>query len=47
MLLTILRWTVILPAFLNAGYMAVDGSRALIWGDYFRPETGKRHRGDL
>ncbi len=41
MLLSILRWTVILLAFFNAGYMAVDGTRALITGDYIRPKTGE------
>jgi len=36
-----LRWIVIILAVLNFGFMTVDGSRALIVGDYFRPETGE------
>lgn len=37
----ILRWVIIILAVLNFGFMTVDGSRALIVGDYFRPETGE------
>lgn len=37
----VLRWVVIVLAVLNFGYMTYDGSRALIVGDYFRPETGE------
>ncbi len=37
----VLRWIIILMAVLNFGFMTVDGSRALIVGDYFRPETGE------
>lgn len=37
----ILRWIIVILAFLNFGFMTVDGSRALIVGDYFRPETGE------
>lgn len=36
-----IRWIIIILAVLNFGYMTVDGSRALIVGDYFRPETGE------
>ena len=41
MLVTILKWIVILLAFLNAGYMVVDGTKALVTGDYIRPKTGQ------
>ncbi len=37
----VLRWVVIVLAVLNFGYMTYDGSRALIVGDYVRPETGE------
>lgn len=37
----VLRWIIILMAILNFGFMTVDGSRALIVGDYFRPQTGE------
>lgn len=33
-------------ATLNFGYMTVDGSRALMQGDYFRPQSGE-HAGQL
>lgn len=33
-------------AVFNFSYMTIDGSRALIAGDYFRPETGE-HAGQL
>lgn len=36
-----IRWIIIILAVLNFGYMTVDGSRALIVGDYFRPEMGE------
>lgn len=42
----VLRWIVIVLAVLNFSYMTIDGSRALIVGDYFRPETGE-HAGQL
>lgn len=41
MLASILKWIVILLAFLNAGYMAFDGTKALLTGDYIRPKTGE------
>lgn len=41
-----LKWIVILLATLNFGYMCYDGSRALIQGDYLRPESGE-YAGEL
>ena len=35
------KWIVIILATLNFGYMTYDGSRALIVGDYLRPQTGE------
>ncbi len=37
---TIIKWVVVLLAVMNFGYMAFDGSRALIKGDYIRPKSG-------
>lgn len=37
----IFKWIVIILATLNFGYMTYDGSRALIVGDYLRPQTGE------
>jgi hypothetical protein len=37
----LLRLIIILLSFLNAGYMAFDGGRALIKGDYIRPSDGE------
>lgn len=37
----ILKWTVIILALLNYGYMTYDGTRAIITGDYIRPKTGE------
>ncbi|HEY6504226.1 MAG TPA: hypothetical protein VIZ28_09655 [Chitinophagaceae bacterium] len=37
----IIKWIIILLAVLNFGFMAFDGSRALIKGDYIRPQSGK------
>jgi len=37
----ILKWSVIILAFLNFGYMAFDGGRALLKGDYIRPTSGE------
>jgi hypothetical protein len=42
----ILRWIIITLAFVNAGYMAFDGGRALLVGDYLRPHAGS-HAGQL
>lgn len=36
----ILKVIIILLSLLNAGYMAFDGGRALILGDYIRPKDG-------
>lgn len=41
MLLSILKWIVIALSLLNAGYMAFDGTKALVTGDYVRPSTGE------
>lgn len=38
--MAILRWLVIALALLEAGWMAFDGSRALIIGDYVTPKSG-------
>lgn len=36
----IIKWIVVFLAVLNFGYMVFDGSRALIKGDYIRPQSG-------
>ena len=36
----ILKIIIILVSLLNAGFMAFDGARALITGDYIRPKDG-------
>ena len=36
----IIKWVVVLLAVMNFGYMAFDGGRALITGDYIRPKSG-------
>jgi len=36
-----LRWVVVILALLDAGYMTVDGARALLTGDYITPKTGE------
>jgi hypothetical protein len=41
-----LRWIIILLALQEAGWMTLDGSRALIVGDYVTPARG-RHAGQL
>ena len=41
-----LRWVVILLALFEAGWMAFDGTRAFIVGDYITPASGQ-HRGQL
>jgi hypothetical protein len=41
-----LRWVVVALATLDAGYMLVDGTRALATGDYFTPASGE-HAGEL
>ena len=42
----IIKWIIILLAVLNFGFMAFDGSRALVKGDYIRPSQGQ-HAGQL
>jgi len=37
----VLRWTVIVLALLDGGFMAFDGTRALLVGDYIRPQSGE------
>jgi len=37
----IIKWIIVLLAVLNFGFMAFDGGRALIKGDYIRPKTGE------
>lgn len=37
----ILKWIIVAIAAINFGYMLVDGARALIVGDYFRPSSGE------
>jgi hypothetical protein len=41
MSVSILKWVVVVLSLMNAGYMAYDGSRALIKGDYLRPTSGE------
>lgn len=41
-----LRWAVVALAVVEAGYMVVDGGRALLTGDYFTPSSGD-HAGEL
>ena len=36
----LVKWILIFSAFLNFGFMTFDGARALIVGDYIRPESG-------
>ncbi len=42
----ILKWLIIILAFTEAGWMAFDGMRALILGDYVTPQSGP-HAGQL
>jgi hypothetical protein len=39
--MTWVRWIIVALALLNAGYMTVDGARALTKGDYFTPTSGQ------
>ncbi len=41
-----LKWVVVVLALVDAGYMTVDGLRALVVGDYFTPSSGA-HAGEL
>lgn len=44
--MTWLKWLVVTLSLVNAGYMVVDGTRALTKGDYFTPTSGD-HKGEL
>jgi hypothetical protein len=37
----IFNWIVIILALLDGGFMAFDGTRALLAGDYIRPQSGE------
>ena len=37
----IIKWVVVFLALMNFGFMAFDGSRALVKGDYIRPKSGE------
>ncbi len=39
--MAILKWCIVLLAVLQFGFMAFDGCKALIKGDYTRPQTGE------
>ncbi|MFZ5553106.1 MAG: hypothetical protein ACOZCO_08335 [Bacteroidota bacterium] len=41
MALAVIKWIIVVLSLLNAGYMAVDGTKALTTGDYFRPSSGE------
>jgi hypothetical protein len=41
MIVSIVKWIIVVLAFVNAGYMAFDGAKALITGDYIRPASGE------
>jgi hypothetical protein len=43
---TIIKWIIVFLAVMNFGFMTFDGSRALIKGDYIRPQSGE-HAGQL
>ena len=36
----ILKWIIVFFSVINAGYMAFDGTKALVTGDYIRPKSG-------
>ena len=40
MVAVIIKWVVVLLGVMNFGYMAFDGGRALVKGDYIRPKSG-------
>ena len=40
MIAVIIKWVVVFLAVMNFGYMAFDGGRALVTGDYIRPRSG-------
>jgi hypothetical protein len=37
----ILKWIIVVLALVNSGYMAFDGTKAMITGDYIRPKSGE------
>ncbi|TND07591.1 MAG: hypothetical protein FD123_3143 [Bacteroidetes bacterium] len=37
----VIKWIIVVLSFVNAGYMAYDGTRALVTGDYLRPSSGE------
>lgn len=41
-----MKWIIIILAFIEAGWMAFDGARALLAGDYVTPSSGP-HAGQL
>jgi hypothetical protein len=41
MLPQIIKWIIIILSFVNSAYMTYDGCRAMITGDYLRPEKGE------
>jgi hypothetical protein len=41
-----MRWVVVIAVLAEAGFMVVDGVRALVVGDYFTPSSGD-HAGQL
>jgi hypothetical protein len=41
-----IKWSILILGILNFGFMAFDGIRALLVGDYIRPKSGK-HAGKL
>jgi hypothetical protein len=41
MIAIILKWLIVLMSLLNAGYMAFDGMKAMLTGDYVRPKSGE------
>src|SRR5688572_31086885 len=41
MIAAILKWVIVFFALMNAGYMAFDGAKAHITGDYLRPKSGE------
>jgi hypothetical protein len=43
---TVLTWIAVVLCVLQGGFMAVDGTRALVTGSYFTPRTGE-HAGQL
>ncbi len=42
----LLRWTIVVVAFVSAGWLAFDGAHALVTGDYVTPRSGP-HAGQL